>query len=134
MTENNMTGLLLKLADLDVTGIKIFYSGGGDSGAIDDIVYTTNEVADIEDINYLENFGDHVYYLKDLDSALNADIENFAEVQILSDIEDWWNNDGGYGVMLIAVPSGNYKIDNTIYFTNTEEYYHDGNLLNQTLE
>ena len=134
MTENDMTGLLLKLADLGVTGIKLFYSGSGDSGAIDDIVYTTNEVADIEDINYLENFGDHVYYLKDLDSALNADIENFAEVQILSDIEDWWNNDGGYGVMLIAVPSGNYKIDNTIYYTNTEEYYHDGNLLNQTLE
>lgn len=134
MTENNMTGLLLKLADLGVTGIKIFYSGGGDSGAIDDIVYTTKEIVDIEDINYLENFGDHVDYLKYLESALNADIENFAEEQILNEIEDWWNNDGGYGVMLIAVPSGNYKIDNTIYITNTEEYYHDGNLLNQTLE
>jgi len=133
MTENDMTGLLLKLADLGVTGIKIFYSGGGDSGAIDDIVYTTEEVEDIDDINYLENYGDHVYYLKDLDSALNADIENFAEEKILSDIEDWWNNDGGYGVMLISVPSGNYKIDNTIYITNTEEYYHNGNLINQSL-
>jgi hypothetical protein len=133
MTENDMTGLLLKLADLGVTGIKIFYSGGGDSGAIDDIVYTTEEVEDIDDINYLENYGDHVYYLKDLDSALNQDIENFATEQILSDIEDWWNNDGGYGVMLIAVPSGNYKIDNAIYITNTEEYYHDGNLIDQSL-
>ena len=73
MTENDMTGLLLKLADLGVTGIKIFYSGGGDSGALDDIVYTTKEIEDIEDINYLENFGDHVYYLKDLDSALTDD-------------------------------------------------------------
>ncbi len=133
MTENDMTGLLLKLADLGVTGIKIFYSGSGDSGAIDDIVYTTKEVEDIEDINYLENYGDHVYYLKDLDSALNQDIENFAEEKILSDIEDWWNNDGGYGVMLISVPSGDYKIDNTIYITNTEEYYHDGNLIDQSL-
>lgn len=132
MTENDMTGLLLKLADLGVTGIKIFYSGGGDSGALDDIVYTTEEIGDLEDINYLENFGNGVLFLKDLDSALNADIENFAEEKILSDI--WWNNDGGYGVMLIAVPSGNYKINNTIYFTNTEEYNHDGNLLNQTLE
>ena len=134
MTENDMTGLLLKLADLGVTGIKIFYSGGGDSGALDDIVYTTKEIEDVDDINYLENFGEGVYYLKDLDSALNQDIENFATEQILSDIEDWWNNDGGYGVMLIAVPSGNYKIDNTIYITNTEEYYHDGNLINQTLD
>jgi hypothetical protein len=129
-----MTGLLLKLADLGVTGIKIFYSGGGDSGALDDIVYTTKKVEDIEDINYLENFGNEVVFLKDLDSALNADIENFAEEKILSDIEDWWNNDGGYGVMLISVPSGDYKIDNTIYITNTEEYHHNGNLLNQTLE
>jgi hypothetical protein len=134
MTENDMTGLLLKLADLGVTGIKIFYSGGGDSGALDDIVYTTKKVEDIEDINYLENFGNEVVFLKDLDSALNADIENFAEEKILSDIEDWWNNDGGYGVMLISVPSGDYKIDNTIYITNTEEYHHNGNLLNQTLE
>ena len=133
MTENDMTGLLLKLADLGVTGIKIFYSGGGDSGALDDIVYTTKKIEDIEDINYLENFGNEVVFLKDLDSALNADIENFAEEKILNDIEDWWNNDGGYGVMLISVPSGNYKIDNTIYFTNTEEYYHDGNLIDQSL-
>ena len=131
MTENDMTGLLLKLADLGVTGIKIFYSGGGDSGALDDIVYTTEEIGDLEDINYLENFGNGVLFLKDLDSALNADIENFAEEKILSDI--WWNNDGGYGVMLIAVPSGNYKIDNTIYITNTEEYHHDGNLIDQSL-
>ena len=128
-----MTGLLLKLADLGVTGIKIFYSGGGDSGALDDIVYTTKKVVDIEDINYLENFGNEVVFLKDLDSALNADIENFAEEKILSDIEDWWNNDGGYGVMLISIPSGNYKIDNTIYITNTEEYHHDGNLIDQSL-
>ena len=129
-----MTGLLLKLADLGVTGIKIFYSGGGDSGALDDIVYTTKKIEDIEDINYLENFGNEVVFLKDLDSALNADIENFAEEKILSDIEDWWNNDGGYGVMLISIPSGNYKIDNTIYITNTEEYHHDGNLIDQSLE
>jgi hypothetical protein len=134
MTENDMTGLLLKLADLGVTGIMIFYSGGGDSGALDDIVYTTKEIRDLEDINYLQNFGDEVLVLKDLDSGLNADIENFAEEKILNDIEDWWNNDGGYGVMLIAVPSGNYQINNTICFTNTEEYNHDGNLINKTLE
>ena len=134
MTENDMTGLLLQLADLGVTGIKVIYSGGGDSGAIDDIIYTTKEIGDLEDINYLQNFGNEVLVLKDLDSALNADIENFAEEKILSDIEDWWNNDGGYGVMLIAVPSGNYQINNTIYFTNTEEYNHDGNLINKTLD
>ena len=132
MTENDMTGLLLKLADLGVTGIKIFYSGGGDSGALDDIVYTTKEIADIEDINYLENYGEDVLNLKDLDSALSSDIENFAEEQILNDIEDWWNNDGGHGVMLIAIPSGNYKINNTIYITETVDFLHEGDLISKT--
>jgi hypothetical protein len=134
MTENDMTGLLLKLADLGVTGIKIFYSGGGDSGALDDIVYTTKEIADIEDINYLENYGEGVLKLSDLDRALSSDIENFAEEQILNGIEDWWNNDGGYGVMLIAVPSGNYQINNTIYITDSHEYNHEGSLIDQSLK
>ena len=44
MTENDLTGLLLQLADRGVTGIKLFYSGGGDSGAIDDVVYTTSKL------------------------------------------------------------------------------------------
>jgi len=38
MTENEMTDLLLKLADLGVTGIKIFYSGSGDSGDIEKVM------------------------------------------------------------------------------------------------
>ena len=138
MTENDLTGLLLKLADLGVTGIKIFYSGGGDSGALDDIVYTTMELSKDEDdafieINDLQNYGEHVLYLKNLDSALAADIENFAEEKILNDIEDWWNNDGGYGVMLVQIPSGKYKIYNEIYITNSESYEHEGNLIDKSL-
>jgi hypothetical protein len=42
MTENDMTSLLLQLADRGVTGIKIYYAGSGDSGAIEDVVYTTD--------------------------------------------------------------------------------------------
>jgi hypothetical protein len=138
MTENDLTGLLLKLADLGVTGIKIFYSGGGDSGALDDIVYTTMVLSKDEDdafieINDLQNYGEHVLYLKNLDSALAADIENFAEEKILNDIEDWWNNDGGYGVMLVQIPSGKYKIYNEIYITNSESYEHEGNLIDKSL-
>lgn len=133
MTENDLTSLLLQLADRGVTGIKIFYSGGGDSGALDNIVYTTKEIVDIQDIDYLENYGDGVLNLKDLDSALSSDLEKFAEEKILNNIEDWWNNDGGYGVMIIAIPSGKYNINNTIYFTESHDYIHDGNLINKSL-
>jgi len=135
MTENEMTGLLLKLADLGVTGIKIFYSGGGDSGDIDDVVYTTIKEASFYDIMNLSNYGqENTLYLATLDGYLRDDLIDFANEKILNGIEDWWNNDGGYGVMLIKIPSGEYEINNTIYVTDTEEFGHEGDLISKSLE
>jgi hypothetical protein len=134
MTENEMTGLLLKLADLGVTGIKIFYSGGGDSGDIDDIVYTTTKDVTFYDIMNLPSHGEDVLYLQNLNDELADKIKYFANEKILNDIEDWWNNDGGYGVMLIKIPSGKYEINNMIYVTDTEEFEHNGDLISKTLE
>jgi hypothetical protein len=135
MTENEMTGLLLKLADLGVTGIKIFYSGSGDSGDIDDVVYTTTKEASFNDIMNLSNYGqEDTLYLQNLDGELKDDLIDFANEKILNDLEDWWNNDGGYGVMLIKIPSGQYEIHNTIYITDTEEFEHDGDLISKSLE
>lgn len=134
MTENEMTGLLLQLADLGVTGIKIFYSGGGDSGDIDDIVYTTTKEASFDDINTLNSYGENLLNLQTLDDELADKIKDFANEKILNDLEDWWNNDGGYGTMLIKIPSGKYEINNMIYTTDTEDFHHVGNLINKTLE
>ena len=133
MTENDMTGLLLQLADLGVTGIKVIYSGGGDSGAIDDIIYTTEEVTFLEDLDDLGQYSENVLNLRDLSTSFYSDIEDFATSKLLDTIEDWWNNEGGYGTVLIAIPSGNYKINNTIYISNTEDYTHHGNLINKSL-
>ena len=134
MTENEMTGLLLQLADLGVTGIKIFYSGGGDSGDIDDIMYTTTKEASFDDINTLSSYGEDILYLQNLDNELSDKIKDFANEKILNDLEDWWNNDGGYGTMLIKIPSGKYEINNMIYTTDTEEFEHNGDLISKTLE
>ena len=134
-----MTGLLLQLADRGVTGIRVEYSGGGDSGCIDSIIYTTqtldeNEEAAFEYISDLSAYGHGAALnLTYLDSGIYSDIEEFANDKILGDIEDWWNNDGGYGILSILVPSGKYKIENTIYFTSTENYTHDGSLIDQAL-
>ena len=137
MTENDLTGLLLKLADRGVTGIKIYYAGGGDSGAIEDVVYTTevlnkNEDTALEFISEIPTYGlEKAPDLKDLDSGACSDISDFAEAAILNDVEDWWNNEGGYGTMSIMVPSGKYKVNNTIYITETEDYFHEGDLLSK---
>jgi len=133
MTENDMTGLLLQLADLGVTGLKVIYSGGGDSGAIDDIIYTTEKVTSLQDLDDLYPYDENVLNLKDLSASFYSDIEDFATSKLLDEIEDWWNNEGGYGTVLISIPSGNYTINNSIYISNTEEYIHNGNLINKNL-
>jgi len=133
MTENEMTSLLFKLADLGVTGIKVKYDGGGDSGAIEWIGYTTEKCDTPEDVNDNIDDWENDSDLAQLDSEAYSLIENFAD-DILSDIEDWWNNEGGFGNLCICVPSGKYIINNHIRITDTEDYFHDGDLLSKTEE
>ena len=131
MTELEMTALLFKLADLGVTGIQVSYEGGGDSGCIEAITYTTEPCETPEDANDLADQYNQGKNLADLDQNLFEQIENFAHSTILDQIEDWWNNEGGHGTMSIMVPSGKYKVNNTIYITETEDYFHEGDLLSK---
>jgi hypothetical protein len=138
MKEMDMIGTLVRLADLGVTGIKVTYEGSGDSGAIENVVYTAeklkeNEEDAFEDLNDLDVWGTDILNLSTLDSGLETDIAHFVEEQLLNDIEDWWNNDGGYGTVCILVPSGKYKILNDIRVTEIETFYHEGSLVDKTL-
>ena len=138
MKEMDMIGTLVRLADLGITGIKVQYEGGGDSGAIENIVYTIDKMGEDEEdtfdeINDIYVWNNDVLHLKDLDSGLASDIEHFVEEKLLNDIEDWWNNDGGSGAVCIVVPSGKYKIFNDIRITNIETYIHEGSLVDKTL-
>jgi hypothetical protein len=138
MNEINMMATLVKLADLGVTGIKVQYEGSGDSGAIENVVYTTekmdeDEEAAFDDINDIYVWNQDVSHLQELDSGLSSDIANFVEEQLLNDIEDWWNNDGGSGAVCILIPSGKYKIYNDIRITQIESYFHEGSLIQKTL-
>ena len=139
MNETMMTSLLIKLADLGVTGIQIYYEGSGDSGCIEQVLYTTDKLPEsLEDafdkIRSLNTWDEESEYLRNLDSGLSSDIESFAEEKILDSIEDWWNNDGGYGTMCILVPSGKYDVMNNVRITEVETYQHIGNLIDQTLD
>jgi hypothetical protein len=134
MTELELTSLLFKLADLGVTGIKVKYDGGGDSGAIEWIGYTTKPCETPEDVNDNVNDWDNEYTLTNLDGDLYYQIESFADEKLLNDIEDWWNNEGGFGNLCICVPSGKYIINNHVRVTETEDFFHDGDLLSKTEE
>jgi hypothetical protein len=134
MTENELTGLLLKLADLGVTGIKVKYDGGGDSGSIEWIGFTTEKCDTPEDVNDRIIEWEHDGNLAELDSDAYSLIESFADEKLLNDIEDWWNNEGGFGELCICVPSGKYIINNSVRIIDYEEYFHDGSILEKAEE
>jgi hypothetical protein len=134
MTEVELTTVLFKLADLGITGVKVKYDGGGDSGAIEWIGYTTEKCDTPEDVNDNINDWDNEYTLTNLDGNLYYQIESFADEKLLNDIEDWWNNEGGFGDLCICVPSGKYIINNHVRVTETEDFFHDGDLLSKTEE
>jgi hypothetical protein len=134
MTELELTSLLFQLADLNVTGVKVKYDGAGDSGAIEWIGYTTEKCDTPEDVNDNVEDWDNDTNLATLDSSAYALIEDFAQEKLLNDVEDWWNNEGGFGSLCICVPSGKYIINNHIRVTETEDFFHDGDLLSKADE
>jgi hypothetical protein len=129
MTEQELTQTLIQLADLGVTGIRINYEGGGDSGCIEGIMYTDKEGVLLEEVQSLPWDSKN---LKELNNELAINIENFATDKILDDIEDWWNNEGGSGILSILVPSGEYYVENNIRVIDYEEFIHEGNLFRKT--
>jgi hypothetical protein len=134
MTENELTGLLLKLADLGVTGVKVKYDGGGDSGAIEWIGYTKEPCETPEEVDDEIDVWANDANLANIDQDSYRQIEDFAQEKILDEIEDWWNNEGGWGELCICIPSGKYIINNHVRITETEDYFHDGNLLDKVEE
>lgn len=139
MTEMEVTTLLLELGNLGVTGIKVYYEGSGDSGSIENIVYTTEKLDSDEETNLdtvqdLDTWGADVMDLSNLDSGLRNRLENHLYEKILDDIEDWWNNDGGYGSLAMLIPSGKYNILNNIRYTQVETYAHEGGLIEKSAD
>jgi hypothetical protein len=133
MTELELTSLLFKLADLNITGVKVKYDGSGDSGAIEWIGYTTEPCETPEDVNDNIDDWENDANLANIAEDLYGKVEGFA-YHVLDDIEDWWNNEGGFGELCICVPSGKYIINNHIRITETEDYFHDGDLLSKADE
>ena len=129
MTEQELTQTLIQLADLGITGIRINYEGGGDSGCIEDIMYTDKEGVSIGEV---QNLPWDSKNLRELNNELANNIENFTTDTILDTIEDWWNNEGGSGTFAILVPSGEYNVENNIRRIDYDEFFHEGNLFRKT--
>jgi hypothetical protein len=122
----NLQEELLKLAIEGYKSILVYYEGSGDSGAIDRVSLSKEEF-DSDDFSYWS----HESVCRGIEDAkLESLIIDFVENELLQNIEDWWNNEGGNGTVLIKIPSGEYHIDNEIRVVEYENYKHEGNIFN----
>ena len=112
---------VMDLRDKGVEFIKVEYAGGSDSGAIEQYFFYNKSVEKVmwEDDNLEHYESEHFNFV------LTTELEDHI-YEILNNIEDWWNNDGGYGTILIRLKDLKYKINNNIYYTKTESYSHIG--------
>lgn len=102
---------ILYLSDINVDKITVEYSGGGDSGAIDNILFYDK--------------GEEVSY--SIEDDVREQIKDLC-YPMLDGIEDWYNNEGGYGHIDIDLKSFVFSIENNIYIRDKEQYIHGGSI------
>lgn len=110
---------IVKLIDQGIVEIEINYAGSGDSGAIEEIICKTTDETEVQ----LNN------------KELYDKIESLA-YEYLNTIEDWWNDNGGRGKMIININDINditYLIENEIVIIDYEMFNHEGSI-NDKLE
>lgn len=117
----NIDYVLLKYNMLGYKYIKILYSGGGDSGEIDEMYITKETIDDLHNTYDTE----WVALIEDKDYGI---LQDFACENIIEQYEDWWNNDGGSGALLINLLDGEFKVINEIYYQQSDTFEHDGNI------
>jgi hypothetical protein len=115
---SGFTHVLFNLAAQGFEYIKIEYSGGGDSGCIDDVYLVRQGCIKIEDGEVSEN-NDRDYAnpneeLKDL-------IKEKATDHVLDKADDWYNNEGGGGILYICTLDGTYHGDHYVNETTTHD-------------
>lgn len=126
--KSGFTHILFNLAAQGYSHIRVQYSGGGDSGAIDSIIaYPTGSVMVDEDTQKVIDY-DEDRSVADLDEELFKVIENSIYVQILNSADDWYNNDGGGGTLWVDLRDASYLGDHYVNVTETIDTVLEGKL------
>ena len=138
--------LAFKLLNTNLRFINITYSGGGDDGAIESVIAFTLEEA-LELMKWESLPQDYLSKLEELPSFFTKDEHGSTGIELddhddkiieeisyeyLNNIEDWYNNEGGYGKIVVDMKTDDYYINNNVYYAHTESYKHTGSFLSSS--
>jgi hypothetical protein len=133
------TATLFNLKNQNIRFIIMYYSGSGDDGSIEEIAGYTSEtilkhlkkpsleeisLEDLIDSNPL--WGDTVS--EEIDSECDKILGDIA-YEHLDTVEDWYNNDGGEGTIIIDLQTNQHHIDNNVRYTTSQKFTHKGSFI-----
>lgn len=108
------------------------YSGGGDSGAIDEVYLVPKELAFQEEYGAITCNYSSWDLSKKCEHILPQDVIQIFEDKIynyiLENTPDWYNNDGGGGIGYICTENGDFCTDHYVNIIEREESQITGNL------
>lgn len=132
VSTKTLSDVLKELRELGYTSVKITYSGSGDSGDIESVNYfKQNDDPDTEEVFVDGSMADYKTGYQILSTRNKAFEENTKVIEneihsVITKYDDWWNNDGGSGHMIIDTQTGSYTIHNEIYYTESNSYDYQG--------
>ena len=135
-----MPAICFKLKDMGVVAIQISYNGSGDSGCIENFGLYSHESLKEDNVSVEElmNWSEWDIHESQSDEECPNEIETylveFFESCILNDVEDWWNNDGGYGILTFNVDTMEWRCNNNCYRTETDHFHHQGAVNNTGID
>lgn len=120
----NVLAVLSELKEKGAVLLELSFSGGGDSGAVDDVEVFTEEELPIKNDHLL-----HLEYCKEnkdkiieLSSQQEDTLGDYFVHDLASREHDWWNNEGGSGSVSIDLTKMKVSIDWSINYIESEEY------------
>ena len=127
MTKEKLTsdGIILLLKDLGVRYVQCEYSGGGDSGAIDEWGFYDSEQTELVDwqaANFIDTEqkpGEIDTTTEEMKAAWSVTEDLILDI-LNTKVMDWWNNEGGYGSFLMDIDTCEYIVCNNQYYTTSK--------------
>ena len=115
-TDSGFTHILFNLAAQGYSHIKAVYSGYGDSGDVEEIYaikrggVNSMEEEYVDTVDDIENYQDEIGRGSDLFHS----IANNVTEQLLNNLDNWWDNDGGGGTLWISTDDAQFVCEHYV--------------------
>ena len=123
---DNLRRVLPVLREHGVEQVQVSFDGSGDEGHIGDIYYLPQREFDLADVTVqhvsLSSQFDDGRWVRTrclAESPINDVIEELTDDYLQETGVDWYNNDGGFGELVINVQTGTVSLDIEVRFTES---------------